>query len=172
MPDFNSINLNNQNVLQNLKLKNMMMNNSSSQTMQSYQSSQNLQGGQNLQNGQNAQNNFLNAFQNNLNNSTNTSFSNVQSSNLTSVQNNFQNTVNGNNSLASTFQEAASKLQNKSLIYSFETAEMENQTVLKYLQNLNFEMNKFCYNYNFDNIKIKKSYISIIQDLLKEFNLI
>lgn len=33
-------------------------------------------------------------------------------------------------------------------------------------------MNKFCYNYNFDNIKIKKSYISIIQDLLKEFNLI
>ena len=26
--------------------------------------------------------------------------------------------------------------------------------------------------YNFDNIKIKKPYISIIQDLLKEFNLI
>lgn len=43
---------------------------------------------------------------------------------------------------------------------------------IKYLQNLNFEMNKFCYNYNFDNIKIKKPYISIIQDLLKEFNLI
>ena len=127
MPDFNSINLNNQNVLQNLKLKNLMMNNSLSQNPQNLQSAQNnLSGG--------LQNNLANNI---LNNSINNSFSNVQNSNLTGVQNNLQaNVVNGNNSLASTFQEAASKLQNKSLIYSFETAEMENQTVLKYLQNL------------------------------------
>lgn len=57
--------------------------------------------------------------------------------------------------------------------YSFyESNLMMYYSNIKYLQNLNFEMKKFCCDYSFDNIKLKESYISVIQDLLKEFNLI